>query len=184
MDALVGDGRIDPTLVGNIDSVGGGLPRSIAARIHLDAGLLEGGIPSQAAYRDDVFDFTSGSTSAIRQALTDTVQWTLDTGAAAVVIDITPFRGGPAKRLLLAAKASPHRLYVSNLPVESPSHTDSHQLLSDDEMVALHFGAYYKLLLNKPADEPLPMLWPRMAAQRGSAGHRPAFCGLAMFSRP
>jgi hypothetical protein len=155
----------------------------VSARFHLDAGLLEGGVPSQAAYRDDVFEFKGeGSERTLRQALTDTVQWTLETAAAAVAIDIIPSSGGPAKRLLLAPSAMPHRLYVSNLPVESPNHGDAHQM-SDDEMVALHFGAYYRLLLNKPAEQPLPEVW-RQSETRGSGGVRPAFCGLAKFSRP
>jgi hypothetical protein len=182
---LVGDGRIDPALLGNGDTTPTGLPRSIAARIHLDAGLLEGGLPSQETYREETFEFRrSGSDGILRQALTDTVQWTLQTGASAVAIDIIPLGGGPSKRLLLATSAEPHRLQVSNLPVENPSHADAHQAMSDDEMVAFHFGAYYSLLLNDPPARPLPELWRPLGGQMGSGGLRPQSCGPAMFSRP
>ncbi len=183
MEALVGDGRIDPALTGDDDSTQKHLPRSVAARIHLDAGLLQGAIPSQQAYRDDVFEFRgSGSGRTLRQALTDTVQWTLQTEAAAVVIEITPVGGGQGKRLLLAPSATPHRLHVSNLPAENTSH-DSHQAMSDEDMSALHFGAYYALLLNQPADKPLPELWRPVGGRKGSGFGRPAICGAAIFTR-
>jgi hypothetical protein len=159
------------------------MPRSVAARIHLDAGLLEGAIPSQETYRDDVFEFRgNGSRPSLRQALTDTIQWTLQTEAVAIVIDITPVGGGPAKRLLLAPSATPHRLFISNLPAENPSHADVHQAMSDEEMGALHFGAYYKLLLNEPVDKPLPQQWRPRHGQKGAGFLRPAFCPPAMFS--
>lgn len=181
MKTLAGDGRIDPAFTG--DSAQDRLPRSVAARIHLDAGLLQGAIPSQETYRDDVFEFRSDGTGrALRQALTDTIQWTLQTEAAAVVIEITPVGGGPAKRLLLGPSASPHRLYVSNLPAENPSHEAAHQGMSDEEMGALHFGAYYTLLLNEPADKPLPALW-RPLGDRKGAGVGPVFCPPAQFTR-
>ena len=137
MKTLVGDGRIDPAFTGNADSAQNRLPRSVAARIHLDAGLLQGAIPSQETYRDDVFEFRSGGTDrALRQALTDTIQWTLETEAAAVVIEITAVGGGPTRRLLLAPSATPHRLYVSNLPAENATHDAAHQGMSDEEMGA------------------------------------------------
>jgi len=184
MKTLVGDGRIDPAFTSNGDSAQNRLPRSVAARIHLDAGLLQGAIPSQPTYRDDVFEFRSdGSGHALRQALTDTIQWTLQTEAAAVVIEITPVGGGLGKRLLLAPSATPHRLYVSNLPAENPSHTDAHQAMTDEEMGALHFGAYYSLLLNEPADKPLPAVWHPIAGRKGSGFARPALCSPAQFTR-
>jgi hypothetical protein len=181
MTALVGDGRIDPALTGNSPSTA--LPPSIAARIYLDAGLLEGAIPSQETFRDDVFEFrTAGSDRVIRQALTDTIQWTLQTEAAAVVIDITPVKGGPAKRLLLAPSAQPHRLFVSNLPADNGSHDHALQTASDEDMSGLHFGAYYKLLLNEPADKPLPAPSRELHTGRGTGMGRPAFCSAAVFS--
>ena len=185
-----GGGRIDPALTGEGDSAQNGLPRSVAARIHLDAGLLEGAIPSQETYREEVFEFKSGgSESSVRQALTDTIQWTLQTGAAAtpegaaIVIDITPVGGGQAKRLLLAPSATPHRIFISNLPAENPSHEDAQHAMSDEEMGALHFGVYYGLLLNEPTDKPLPQLWRPVGGRKGSGFVRPLICPPAMFSR-
>jgi hypothetical protein len=182
MKALVGDWRIDPAFTGN-DSAQNRLPRYVSARIHLDAGLLQGAIPSQETYRDDVFEFRSGGTGrGVRQALTDTIQWTLQSDAAAVVIEITPVGGGAAKRLLLAPSATPHRLYVSNLPAENSSHADAHHAMSGEEMGALHFGAYYKLLLNEPADKPLPELW-HPSSRRGAGLAGPVLCPPAQFTR-
>jgi hypothetical protein len=184
MEAVVGDGRIDPALLSGGDAL---LPRSVAARIHLDAGLLEGAIPTEPKHRDDVFEFRSeGSEHSLRQALTDTVQWTLDTDAAAVAIDIIPVGGGRPRRLLLSPSAEPHRLQVSNLPVEDtqdPPHADAHGAMTMD-MTAFHFGAYYELLLNEPTDKPLPTPWYPRNGQKGSGGVRPASCGPAVFSRP
>ena len=183
MTTLVGDGRIDPALLDDGDPAGTGLPRSVAARIHLDSGLLEGGIPSEASYRDDLFEFRS-SRGTHRQAMTDTVQWTFESGANAVAIDIIPAGGGPAKRLLLAPSATPHRVNVSNLPLEDQSHAEAHPAMSENEIIALHFGAYYNLLLKEPADRALPELRHSNERPSGSGFLRPAFCGLAKFSRP
>ena len=183
MTALVGDGRINPALIGNGDSRSTTLPPSIAARIHLDAGLLEGAIPSQETFRDDMFEFrTSGSDRVIRQALTDTLQWTLQTEAAAVVIDIIPVKGGPAKRLLFAPSAQPHHLFVSNLPADNGSHDHALQMASDEDMSGLHFGAYYKLLLIEPADKPLPVPSRELGFRKGAGMGRPALCSAAIFS--
>jgi len=184
MTALVGDGRIDPALMGTDDSVHGRLPGSVAARIHLDAGLLQGAIPSQQSYRDEVFEFKSdGSDRTLRQALTDTIQWTLQTEASAVVIEITPMRGGQAKRLLLAPSATPHRLYVSNLPAENSSDAMAHHAMSDEEMSTLRFGAYYTLLLTEPRDRPSPELWHPVGGRKATGLIRPVVCSPAMFSR-
>jgi hypothetical protein len=184
MKALVGDGRVDPAFTGSRDSVQNVLPRSVSARIHLDAGLLQGAIPSQETYRDDVFEFRSAkSEHTLRQALTDTVQWTLQSEAAAVVIEITPVGGGLSKRLLLAPSATPHRLYVSNMPSENPVHDGAHHAMSNEQMGALHFGAYYELLLNEPADRPLPELSRLPTSQKGAGMMRPMICPPAMFSR-
>jgi hypothetical protein len=183
MKALVADGRIDPAL-SDVDPGSGTLPASLAARIHLDAGLLEAGIPSQEAYRDDVFEFTSlGSDRVVRQALTDTIQWTLKTQATAVVIEIVPVAGGAAKRLLLAPSETPHRVFISNLPAENASHDDALHAMSDDEMGALHFGAYYKLLKHQPVSMPLPRLSADVHPRKGAGMMRTQFCPPARFSR-
>jgi hypothetical protein len=184
MKTLVGDGRIDPALMGNGDPASSGLPRSVAARVHLDAGLLSGAIPSQETYRDDVFEFKSdGSARILRQALTDTIQWTLRSDAAAVVIDIIPVGGGPIKRLLLAPSATSHRLFISNLPAENTSHSDTLHAMSDEEMGALHFGAYYKLLMNEPANKPLPTVWRPLRDRKATGLIHTSFCPPARFSR-
>jgi hypothetical protein len=183
MKSLVGDGRINPALLGTGGASPSELPASIAARIHLDAGLLEGAIPSQETFREDVFEFRSaGSSRVVRQALTDTIQWTLESEANAIVIDITPANGGPAKRLLLAPSAEPHRLFVSNLPADNESHVHSASAANGDDMSGLHFGAYYKLLLNEPADRPIPVLAGAAHSRKGVGLGRPVFCSAAIFT--
>jgi hypothetical protein len=181
MTNLVGDGRVNPSLLGSFDSVATALPGPVAARVFLDSGLLQGDLPSHESFRDDLFEFRkAGSEPALGQALTDTVRWTLETGASAVVIDITPVSGGPTKRLLLAPSAVPHRLFISNLPSENPSH--AHAAMADGEMSALHFAAYYKLLMNDPAQKPLPEIR-RTDARRGTGFIREEVCFNARFTR-
>jgi hypothetical protein len=184
MKALVGDGRINPALLGNGVPAPGHLPRSVAARIYLDAGLLEGALPSQETYREDLFEFRTNRTERpLRQALTDTVQWTLQSDAAAVVIDLVPAAGGETKRLLLAPSATPHRLFVSNLPAENSVHSNAHAS-TDEDMSGLHFGAYYALLMERPTQMPLPSIASIGRSPQGASGIRPAVCHLAMFNRP
>jgi hypothetical protein len=181
MATLVGDGRINPALLGN---GGGPLPRSVAARVYLDAGLLEGALPSQETFREDLFEFRSnGAERPLRQAVTDTVQWTLQSEAAAVVIDLVPAAGGETKRLLLAPSATPHRLFVSNLPADNSVHSSPHAT-SGEDMSGLHFGAYYALLMEQPTRMPLPALANADGFVKGVSGARPIVCHLAMFSRP
>jgi hypothetical protein len=156
MKGLAGDGRIDPSLVGSEDPASV-LPRAVAARIHLDGGRIEAGIPSQEAYRGDVFEFSeSGAIPRLRQAVTDTIRWSLESDAAAVVVEITPLAGGSTRRLVFAPSAGPHALFVSNLPAQNV-HAD-HSAISSEEMGALHFGAYYELLRVKPKMRPLPRI--------------------------
>ncbi len=184
MQALVGDGRINPALTASDGFASSLLPQSVAARVHLDAGLLQGAIPSQPTYRDDLFEFRSAATKrTVRQAMTDTMQWTLQTDAAAVIVEIVPVKGGPTKKLLLAPSAKPHKLFVSNLPAENSPHADTHQALGEEEMIALHFGAYYALLLNAPANQPLPELLQPSGVRKGAGLIRPTTCPPAMFSR-
>jgi hypothetical protein len=180
MRPLADGGQIDPALVAA--NINGGLPGAIASRILLDTGLLEAGIPSEPAYRDDVFAFADASGQPrLRQALTDSVRWALDTVATSVVIEIRQAAGGPAKRLVLKPSASRHEFFVSNLPVENASHEAGHAM-SIDEMTALHFGAYYKLLRHQPADQPLPRLWVS-PADRGLGLGGPVMCPPARFTR-
>ena len=49
-------------------------------------------------------------------------------------------------------------------------------------MAALHFGAYYKLLMNEPTDRPLPELW-HPDGRRGAGWGGPLFCPPAQFTR-
>jgi hypothetical protein len=181
MAALTGDGRVDPELVAPDRDGAAALPRGVSARFRLDAGRLEGGLPSQADHRDDVFEFRGrGASPRLRQAMTDSIRWSLEADTDAIVIEIAPVNGRPVRRLVFAAGAAPHDVFVSNLPAEIGAH-DAHHGLSSEQMVALHFGAYYRLLRNEPADQPLPWL---SDPPRPSTGFgRPAFCGPAVFSR-
>jgi hypothetical protein len=184
MEALVGDGRINPALLGDGVPAPSGLPRSVAARFYLDAGLLEGALPSQETYREELYEFRAGAAErSLRQALTDTVQWTMQSEAAAIVIDLVPTAGGETKRLLLGPSATPHRLFVSNLPTENSVHSAAHNMKTED-MGGLHFGAYYALLMTQPAQMPLPIIASSDASPKGAGGVRPSACHLAMFSRP
>jgi hypothetical protein len=182
MKSLVGDGRIDPSLLGSSDSVATSLPRAVAARVYLDSGLIAGDVPSQESFRASVFEFRKAeSAPTVRQPLTDTMSWSLETGATAIVIDITPVSGGPTKRLLLPASATPHRVFISNLPSENPAH--AHTATNDDDITAMHFGAYYKLLMNEPADRSLPELRRVEVARKGAGFLREHPCFGAQFTR-
>jgi hypothetical protein len=181
MNALAGDGRIDPALVADGDDATRGLPRGVATRVFLDDGVVEAGIPSLARYRDDVFEFVNGKNGpTLRQALTDSIRWTLATNGAAVVIEITPAAGGPAKRLVVSPRAGSQHIFIGNLPKDGADHV--HQTLSTEEMAALHFGVYYELLQHKPSDRPLPRL---MVGQgRAATGTLTGpFCPPAVFRR-
>jgi hypothetical protein len=181
MKALVSDARIDQSLLGRDDSRPRALPSSLAARVLLEAGLIQGGIPSQETYREDVFAFRGAKAEpTLRQALTDTLEWTFTSQAAAVVIEITPLEGGPMKRLLFAPSATPHQVFVSNLPTDDASHGADHGEMSRDDMAAAHFGVYYRLLENAPPDQPLPELW-EAPLPKGSGLGRPIFCPPAVF---
>jgi hypothetical protein len=182
MRALAGDGRIDPALVEQ-GSTSDSLPHAVAARIHLDAGRLEAGIPSQGAHRSDVFEFRGAAREPrLRQALTDTIRWSLESDASAVVIEIIPVAGGPVKRLVLKPSPTPHSVFVSNLPAENtPTH--AHHAVSEEEMAALHFGAYYELLRNKPADRPLPRTWSSVLPRAATGMMHGPFCPPAVFQR-
>ena len=70
---------------------------------------------------------------------------------------------------------------VSNLPAENgPTH--AHHAFTDEEMGALHFGAYYKLLLEQPALVFLPTA--ARDVRKGAGMIRTQFCPVARFSRP
>jgi hypothetical protein len=177
MTSIVGDGRINPELLA---SAAGTLPRGVSARIHLDAGLIEAGLPSREEYRDDVFEFAAdGNRGALRQALTDTIRWSLETRADAVVIEIAPVSGGLVRRLILKPSEAEHRIFVGNLPVHDPQAHDQHAM-SDEAFAALHFGAYYLLLHHVPDSRPMPRLLAPYE-RRSAGGWRGPICPPARF---
>lgn len=182
MKSLNSDGRIDPALTVDREGDVGTLPRSVATRVYLEGGLIEAGVPSQPTHRDDIFEFRSiGHEPRLRQALTDTLRWSVET-AAPVVVEIVPVTGGPAKRLVLKPGAISHSLFVSNLPAENvPSAL--HHALSPEEMAALHFGVYYELLKNKPNERPLPRPWVSPVDHAGTGLSGGPFCPPAVFTR-
>jgi hypothetical protein len=177
--ALAGDGRVDPALVSEQD--GSALPRAVATRIYLDDGVVEAGIPSESAHRDGLFAFGGADGKPkLRQALTDSLRWNLDTDAEAVVIEIRPVGGGETKRLVLKPSASRHDVFVSNLPV-AMAH-EAHHAMSPEEMAALHFGVYYKLLRRQPEEQPLPRLL-ITSDSRGAGVMGTYLCPPATFTR-
>jgi hypothetical protein len=182
MKALAGDARVDPALVDGAHDAGR-WPRAIASRIHLDAGIVAAGIPSQGAHRGDLFEFRGlDGRPRLRQALTDTIRWSLVTPAEAVVIEIERVADGSVKRLVLKPSATGHTAYVSNLPSENVP-ASAHHATSSEEMAALHFAAYYELLQRKPMDRPLPWLLGTQASRRATGMMHGPFCPPAVFQR-
>ena len=98
------------------------------------------------------------------------------------MIEIVPVAGGPTKRLLFAPSATPHRVFISNLPTENPSHADTHAM-SEEDMSALHFAAYYTLLLNEPPERPCPSSGDAQRDTKGLASFGRLFCPGALFTR-
>jgi hypothetical protein len=191
MGRVCGESRVEPALLSNGEDRIAPLnvPPIVAARVRLAEGILEGEIPSLEDYRGVMFKFAATqSRPAFSQPVTDTVCWTLPTVSALgnyVAIDVVPLREGRAREartLLVSQRGRPCRLSISNLPAENPSHSDTHAALGAEQMVALHFGAYYNLLLNRPTDRPLPSP-DLMSARTGTGFIRPAHCSPAMFTR-
>ncbi len=183
MKSLAGDGRVETAPSTAEGGLAETLPRGVAARIHLDAGRLEAGMPSRPTFRHEVFEFRGAAgESRLRQALTDTFRWSLDADVSTVVIEIVPLAGGAPKRLVLTPNATPHSLFISNLPAENQL-ADAHHAMSDEDMGALHFGAYYALLMRQPSDRPLPRPWVAPVAGRATGLGGTIFCPPAMFSR-
>jgi hypothetical protein len=177
MTSIVGDGRINPELLTN---GAGSLPHGIAARIHLETGLVESGLPSREEYRDDVFEFAAvGNRAALRQALSDTIRWSLEAPADTVVIEITALSGGRVRRLMLKPRGAVHQAFISNMPVHEAQGA-GHHAMSEERAAALHFGAYYQLLEQAPDSRPLPR--PLAAYERRStAGWMGPLCPPARF---
>lgn len=178
MESITGDGRIDPAFLVNAAE---GLPRGVAARIHLDDGLIEAGLPSREEFRDALFEFASnGRRAGIRQALTDTLHWSHETSAEIVVIEIASASGGPVRRLMLKSRVEPHRLLIGNLPSHDADVHAQHAPL-DETIAGLHFGAYYALLRHQPDSRPTPRL---LSSQdrRSTGGWTGPICPPARFA--
>ena len=98
-----------------------------------------------------------------------------------VVIEIERVADGSIKRLVMKGSATPHALFISNLPNENVA-ASAHHATSSEEMAALHFAAYYELLQYKPTDRPLPRpVADSMAGCTGMFGG--PFCPPAVFTR-
>jgi hypothetical protein len=178
LQTLTGDGHIDPVLV---DDTAGALPSRVSSRLRFESGRFEAGIPTQKSFREAVFEFTGeGGVPRLRQALSDTLRWSIE-AEAPVVIEIIPTDGGEARRLVLTPAKTPHEIFVSNLPSENVA-SEAHHLVSEDEMAALHFGAYYALLRNPPADRPLPRRVPNGAHRKATGLIGSSLCPPGNFS--
>jgi hypothetical protein len=193
MEKLCGQGRVANALLsqdpGPDERVGQSeVPQVVAARLRLAEGVLEGAIPSRETYRGVMYKFPpAGNRPAFSQPVTDTVCWRLSTASTMgnyVAIDIVPLRersGLKSRTLMIAQRGRPCRLSISNLPAENRSSGHAHHAMSDEEMGALHFGAYYKLLMNEPLDTPLPEVW--RDRRRGVGLSASVLCPPAMFTR-
>ena len=180
MTSLADDGRVDPSLLSADGDAAAALPASVAARVYLDSGRVEAGLPTLREFRNRLFEFrAAGGPPMARQALTDAIRWSLDDVAGPVVVEIIPIAGGPAKRLVFAASPEPHAVFVSNLPVEDDQH-HAHAA-SDEQAAALHFGAYYRLLRNAPKDQPAPRVAP-VEEERGTGLVGTRFCPPVWFN--
>lgn len=169
-------------------STGAQPPRQIRGRVRFGGGLLEGAIPSAQIHRDKIFQFSTGEGSEVhRQPLTDTLRWSLSNqdrsdGSNYVVVDLVSLREGrqATRTLMLSDRGRACRLSISNMPVHDDGAASQHG--TEEEMAALHFGAYYKLLRKQPADQPLPRLWVPPADRRLGLGG-PVMCPPARFTR-
>jgi hypothetical protein len=178
MRRLAGSGRVDAAL---LDNHAGRLPAVLAARVELDGGRFEAAMPSQALFRDQVFEFRgAGSESRLRQALTDSISWSLESDAA-IVIEIASSGGGQTRRLILAPREVPHRVFVSNLPAEN-GHVGVHGRAAE-ELAALHFAAYYELLGEKPKDRPVPERSSARTVTPATGMMGPVYCPAALLVR-
>ena len=131
---------------------------AVAARIHLDAGLVEAGIPSQATHRDDVFEFREPALRPrLRQALTDTLRWSLETDAAGGR-NRDRARGRRSVEAPRAQAECASRARSSSATCRLRTSRRWPTTLTNEEMAALHFGAYYELLQNSQRTARLPTL--------------------------
>jgi hypothetical protein len=186
MGALAAEGRIRPSLLASPDDTPAIFPRGVAARVLIDGGRVEAGLPSERAYRGQVFEFRGArGEPRLRQAMTDTVHWNVAGQGGPIVVEIIPVAGGPVKRLVFAPSAAPRRVFVSNLPADNGAgHAEHAQVVTDTSVMALHFGAYYELLEHAPADRPIPTLARVASTRRGATGMaRPFICSPVLFDQ-
>lgn len=183
LNLLVDDARLRPALVSSIEETV--LPDGIAGRVVLEGGSVEAGLPSEEAYRSQVLEFRgAGGTSRLRQAVTDTLRWNLERDDGPIVVEVIPVSGGPVKRLVFAAAATPRRVFVSNLPSDNGSGHAGHAHAGlDERLAAPHFDAYYALLEERPADPPVPRVSAAPTGRRGTGLMRPLICTPIRFDR-
>jgi hypothetical protein len=184
MRVLAAGSWIRPSLLASPDDTPAVLPRGVAGRVVIDGGRVEGGLPSDRAYRGQVFEFRGArGEPRLRQAMTDTVHWNVASQDGPITVEIIPLSGGPVRRLVFAPSASPHRLFVSNLPADNRAGHGAHAgVATDTALTALHFGAYYELLERPPADRPIPTL-ARVAATTRPGMARPLICSPVLFDQ-
>jgi hypothetical protein len=185
MSALAPEGRIRPSLVASPDDTPAVFPRGVAGRVVIDGGRLEGGLPSERAYRGQVFEFRGArGEPRLRQAMTDTVRWNVASPDGPIVVEIIPVGDGFVKRLVFSASSMPHRVYVSNLPADNgPGHEGHARAATGTSVTALHFDAYYELLEPSPAERPIPTLARVAPGRRATGMLRPLICTPVLFDR-
>jgi len=189
MSALVAEGRIRPELVASPDDTPAAFPRGVAGRVVIDRGRVEAGLPSERAYRGQVFEFRGArGEPRLRQAMTDTVQWNVASPDGPIVVEIIPVAGGTVKRLVFGASAGTRRVFVSNLPADNglahavhdhPAGAGSGEVTT----AGLHFDAYYELLESVPTDRPIPMLVRASSMRKATGMMRPLICTPVLFDR-
>jgi hypothetical protein len=179
------EGRVRSTLIAATDGSPGSFPRGVAGRVVLDRGRAEAGLPTLEAYRGEVFEFRGARAGPrLRQAITDTIRWDLEADEGPIVVEIVPVSGGDVKRLVFRSGATPRRAFVSNLPSDNGAGDAHHRHpASDDDVAALHFGAYYELLEHPPADRPLPRVYSAAPARKGTGLMRPLICTPVWFEQ-
>lgn len=184
MALLAEEGRLRPSLILSPDDTPVVLPRGIAGRAVLDVGRVEAGLPTEETYRGQIFEFRGArGEPKLRQAMTDTIRWGLESEDGPIVVEIIPVAGGPVKRLVFAPGATPRHVFVSNLPSENGFGHGPHGHAASDDPIALHFGAYYELLEHEPADRPLPRVGRTVPVERGTGMMRPLICTPVWFEQ-
>lgn len=185
MSALAAESRIRPSLVASPDDTPAAFPRGVAGRVVIDGGRVEAGLPSDEAYRGAVFEFRGArGEPRLRQALTDTVHWSVASQDGPIVIEIVSLRGGSVRRLVFGPSATPRQVFVSNLPADNGAGHEGHShVVSDASVAALHFGAYYELLEHAPADRPIPIVARVAPTRRATGMMRPLICTPVLFEK-